>query len=150
MSVYTAEIYRTGGPSPLVEKFRMAPGVVAPTQAAQLPLNDLSANLALVTPAHSNQSSVTVNWSRTPGAMVLNTVQLGQYTTMNGAGAPIISDLFASAVDYYPSRRNWTSITLSATNNAALPAQTASTGRQVVTYGWLGGASFWQQYQWTP
>lgn len=68
-SRYQAEIYVNGSTAPTVETSVILAPIQAPALMAKIPLHDLSANTPLITPPQAATSTATVQWSRVPGAV---------------------------------------------------------------------------------
>lgn len=142
-SSYQAEIYVTGSTTPIVETTRILAPIQNPASMAKIPLHDLTANTALITPPQGTVTAVTVQWARTPGAARIESA----YAYFFSAGSFVLPN--ANVADAFTVSPTSTSVSIS--NGATgFPASSVTDYREVGLFGRAGRSAYNQSIVRSP
>lgn len=78
-SLYTAEIYKNGSVTPVVEYSRILAPIESPAGYVKRPLHDLSPSVALIQPPQPATTSTNVQWVRNPLALRIEFAYFGSF-----------------------------------------------------------------------
>ena len=134
-SLYSAEIFTGTSTTPIVETSRILAPIQSPETVSRVPLTDLSANTALVTPPQPASSSTTVQWTRTPGAARIESA----FANFRGDVTASVGN--ATVGDAFSLTPTSTSVVIT-NGTTGFPAATINNYREVGVFGRAGRASY--------
>ena len=140
---YTAEIFVGTSTTPIVETSRILAPIQSPDTVSRVALTDLSANTALVTPPQPASSSITVQWTRTPGAARIESI----FANIRGGGASVIPN--TSVTDAFSLAPTSTSAVVSG-GTTGFPASAITDYREVGVFGRAGRAAYQHSIRRSP
>ena len=138
-NVYTAEIFKNGSVTPIVETSRMLAPVESPLAYVKRPLHDMTPSHALVMPPQPASTSTLVQWVRNPLGIRIESAFAGSFTS----GYPSVN-----LPDAFALQPTSTSASV-AVNFVAVDANTSGTLRELGLFGTAARAQFNQSVYWS-
>jgi hypothetical protein len=138
-NVYTAEFYKNGSATPIVETTRILAPLESPVAYVKRPLHDLTPSHALVSPPQAASTSTLVQWVRNPLGVRIESAFVGS----SSVGYPS-----ANIPDAFALNAASTSVLITA-NFPATDANTPGTAREIGLFGTAARAQFNQSIYWS-